>query len=132
MKVVIAGSASLQENIKIWIEYWDSKKDHSVLDYPKTIPQDNFDNLYSDVHKNFFKNITEADILFIANDKKKGINGYIGAETFAELGFGLAQKLVYGKNIKLILANMPAKEVACYGEIVLWKKLGWIDEILNH
>lgn len=132
MKVVIAGSASFQENIKKWIEYWNSKTGYSVLDYPKAIPQDNFDNLYPGVHKNFFKNITEADILFIANAEKKGINGYIGAETFAELGFGLAQKLVYGKNIKLILANMPAKEVACYDEIILWNKLGWIDEIMNH
>ena len=88
MKVVIAGSTSLPENIKKWIEYWNSKDGYSVLDYPKAIPQDNFDNLYPDVHKNFFKNITEADILFIANGEKKGINGYIGAETFAELGFG--------------------------------------------
>jgi len=131
MKVVIAGSANFQENIKNWIEYWNSKKDHLVLDYPKILPRDNFDNLYPSVHKNFFKNIIKADILFIANDKKEGIDGYIGAETFAELGFGLAQKLVYGKNIRLILANMPAKEVACYDEIVLWNKLGWIDEIMG-
>jgi hypothetical protein len=68
---------------------------------------------------------------FIANDQKNGIDGYIGAETFAELGFGLAQKLIYGKNIQLILAHMPTPEVACYTEIVLWKKLGWIDEILR-
>lgn len=131
MKVVIAGSSSLQENTKKWIEYWNNKTDYSVLDYPKAIPASNFENLYPDVHKNFFKNIIEADILFIANDDKKGISGYIGAETFAELVFGLAQKLLYQKNIKLILANMPAKEVACYEEIVLWKKLGWIDEIIG-
>lgn len=131
MKVVIAGSVKLQDEIEKWVQYWNNKEDYSVLDYPKTMPQDNFDVLYPDVHKNFFKNITEADILFVANERKDGVDGYIGAETFAELGFGLAQKLVYGKNIKLILANMPAKEVACYDEIVLWKKLGWIDEILG-
>jgi len=131
MKVVIAGSAKLQNEIKKWIGYWISKDNYSVLDYPKVIPQGNFEKIYPDVHKNFFKNMIAADILFIANDRKNGIEGYIGAETFAELGFGLAQKLVYGKNIKLILANMPAKEVACYDEIVLWKKLGWIDEILE-
>ncbi len=130
-KVVIAGSVKLQNEINKWIVYWNSKEGYSVLDYPKVIPQDNFEKLYSDIHKNFFKNIVEADVLFVANDKKNGIEGYIGAETFAELGFGLAQKLVNGKNIKLILANMPAKEVACYDEIVLWKKLGWIDEIIG-
>lgn len=131
MKVVIAGSVKLQNEMQKWIEYWNNKEGYSVLDYPKVIPQDDFENLYSKIHKNFFKNITEADLLFIANEKKNGIDGYIGAETFAELGFGLAQKLVNEKNIKLILANMPAKEVACYDEIVLWKKLGWIDDIIN-
>ena len=127
MKVVIAGSVKLQNEIGKWITYWNRKVGYSVLDYPKAIPQNNFKKLYPNIHKNFFKNITKADVLFVANDKKNGIDGYIGAETFAELGFGLAQKLVYGKNIKLILANMPAKEVACYNEIVLWKRLGWID-----
>lgn len=131
MKVVIAGSAKLQNEIKKWTEYWNSKEGYLVLDYPKSIPQDNFNKLYPDVHKDFFKSITEADILFIANEKKNGIEGYIGYETFAELGFGLAQKLVNGKNIKLILAHMPSKEVGCYDEIVLWQKLGWVDEIIE-
>lgn len=132
MKVVIAGSAKLQNEIQKWIQYWNNKDGYSVLDYPKTIPQENFDELYPDVHKNFFRSIVEADVLFVANDKKNGVDGYIGAETFAELGFGLAQKLVNGKNIKLALACMPSKEMACYDEIVLWKKLGWIDEIINY
>jgi hypothetical protein len=131
MKIVIAGSAKLQNEIQQWIDYWHAKDDCLILDYPKSIPQENFNNLYPDIHKNFFKNITEADILFIANEKKNGIDGYIGSETFAELSFGLAQKLVNGKDIKLILANMPAEEVACYDEIVLWRRLGWIDQILN-
>ena len=131
MKIVIAGSAKLQDEIKEWIQYWNSKDGCLVVNYPKELSQDNFEEQYPDVHRNFFKSIVEADVLFIANNKKNGIDGYIGAETFAELSFGLAQKLVYGKNIKLILANMPAKEVTCYDEIVLWKKLGWIDEILG-
>lgn len=131
MKVVIAGSAKLQDEIQKWINYWNSQDGYSVIDHPKVIPPGNFNNLYPDIHKNFFRNIMNTDVLFIANEKKNGIDGYIGAETFAELGFGLAQKLVNEKNIKLILANMPAREVACYDEIVLWQKLGWIDEILN-
>ncbi len=131
MKIVIAGSAILQKEIKQWITYWESVGDNSILDYPKEIPPIDFENLYPDIHKNFFKNIIEADLLFIANEKKNGIDGYIGAETFAELAFGLTQKLVYNKDIKLILAHMPAKEVACYDEIVLWLKLSWIDDILN-
>ena len=77
MKVVIAGSAKLQNEIQEWVAYWNKKDGCSVLNYPKIIPQDNFDNLYPDVHKTFFKNIAEADVLFIANDKKNEINGYI-------------------------------------------------------
>ena len=124
MKVVIAGSAGLQDEIQKWIQYWESKEGCSVINYPHEIPPDNFEALYPQVHTQFFKDITEADVLFITNEKKSGIDGYIGAETFSELGFGLAQNLVYGKNIKLILAYMPAKEIACYNEVVLWLKLG--------
>lgn len=129
MKIVIAGSAGLQDEIQKWIQYWNSKEGCEVLNYPRAIPRDDFERSYPEVHAQFFKDITEADVLFIANGKKNGIEGYIGAETFAELGFGLAQNLIYGKNIKLILAHMPAKEVACYNEIILWLKLGWIDLI---
>jgi hypothetical protein len=131
MKVVIAGSAKLQDEMKKWVEYWNGKEGHSVINHPRVIPEENFYDLYPDVHKQFFKDITEADILFVANGKRNGIEGYIGAETFAELAFGLAQKLLHGKDIKLILASMPDREVASYDEIVLWQKMGWIDEIIN-
>lgn len=130
MKIVIAGSAKLQTEIQQWVDYWNNQPDCRVINFPQQIPSENFEKLYPDVHTNFFKDITQADILFIANEEKNGISGYIGAETFAELGFGLAQKLVSGQNIKLIIAHLPAPEVQCYNEIILWLKLGWI-EILN-
>lgn len=82
--------------------------------------------LYPNVHKNFFEYITKTDILFIMNEDKNGISGYIGAETFAELTFGLAQKLVYNKEIELVILKMPSRKVQCYEEIDLWLKLGWI------
>lgn len=131
MKVVIAGSATLQDEIQKWISYWNGKEGYEVVNYPQAIPPDEFEKMYPKVHTQFFKDITDADVLFIANEKKNGIEGYIGAETFAELGFGLAQNLVYGKNIRLVLAHVPAKEVACHNEIVLWLKLGWIEIINN-
>lgn len=52
--------------------------------------------------------------------------GYIGAETFSELTFGLAQNLIYNKNIELVILKMPSIDVQCYDEICLWLKLGWI------
>lgn len=127
MKVVIAGSAKLQDEIQKWIQYWESKEGCSVINYPHAILKDDFENSYPEVHTNFVKDITETDVFFVANEKKNDIDGYIGAETFAELGFGLAQNLIYGKNIKLILAHMPTEEVASYDEIAFWLKLGWIE-----
>lgn len=124
-KIVIAGSAKLQDKINHWISYFD-KQNYKILDYPKTIEKEKFMNLYPDIHKNFFQNITQTDILFIMNEDKNNISGYIGAETFNELGFGLAQKLIYNKNIELIILKMPDKTVQCYEEINLWLKLGWI------
>ena len=65
-------------------------------------------------------------MLFIMNEDKDGKIGYIGAETFAELAFGLAQKLVYNKKIELVILKMPSENIQCYEEIKLWLKLGWI------
>lgn len=128
-KVVIAGSASVRNKINKWIEYWNGLDEYVVTVFPKPIPLDKLDSLYPKIYKDFFEKITEADILFIANEDKNDISGYIGAETFAELAFGVAQNLLDGKKIKIIIAKMPAKDVQCFDEITLWKRLGWISEI---
>lgn len=124
-KVVIVGSAKLQNNINYWKEKF-SNNNYEILDYPKAIEKERFMELYPNVHKEFFENITKTDMLFIMNENKNGKIGYIGAESFAELTFGLAQKLIYEKNIELVILKMPSKEVQCYEEIDLWLKLGWI------
>lgn len=123
-KVVIAGSAKLQNDINYWKEKFSNN--YEILDYPKAIEKERFMELYPNVHKEFFENITKTDMLFIMNENKNGKIGYIGAESFAELTFGLAQKLIYGKNIELVILKMPSKEIQCYEEINLWLKLGWI------
>lgn len=124
-KIVIVGSAKLQNDIKYWKQKF-SNDNYLVLDYPKVIEKEKFMEVYPDVHRAFFENITKTDALFVMNEDKDGKAGYIGAESFAELAFGLAQKLLYGKNIDLIVLKMPSKEVQCYEEIDLWLKLGWI------
>lgn len=123
-KIVISGSAKLQDNINYWKEHFN--KNYQVLDYPKAIDEKDFINLYPKIHKEFYENITKTDILFIMNEDKNNQVGYIGAAGFAELTFGLAQKLIYNKNIELIILKMPEKSVQCYDEICLWLKLGWI------
>lgn len=67
--------------------------------------------LYPNVHKIFFEKYTKTDRLFIMNEDKNGKIGYIGAESFTELTFGLIQKLIYGKNIDLVILKMPSKKV---------------------
>ena len=124
-KVVIVGSAKLQNNINYWKEKF-SNNNYEILDYPKAIEKERFMELYPNVHKEFFENITKTDMLFIMNEDKNGITGYIGAESFAELAFGLTQNLLYNKNIELVILKMPSPEVQCYDEIYLWLKLGWI------
>lgn len=124
-KVVIAGSASLQKEITHWISLWESKG-YEVLDYPTPISPDIFLEEYPQAHKDFFNNIENTDILFVMNENKNGITGYIGAESFAEMGFGVAQNLIHGKNIEVMLLQVPESAVQSHEEVELWLKLGWI------
>lgn len=124
-KVVIAGSSKLQKEVNIWLNYY-KRKNYEILDYPKLIDEKNFLEVYPNIHVQFLKNITNTDILFIMNEDKNGISGYIGYETYAELLFGISQKLIYNKDIELIILKMPSTDVGCYDEINLWLKLGWI------
>lgn len=125
MKIVIAGSAKLPDKINLWRTVFSNKK-YEILDYPKPIEECNFIELYPEIHKSFFENITKTDVLFIMNEDKNGIEGYIGAESYAELAFGLAQNLIYNKKIDLVILKMPSNKVQCYDEIKLWLELGWI------
>lgn len=124
-KIVISGSTKLRQEINYWINFFESRN-YEVLDYPKKINKTKFMEIYPNVHKEFFENITKADILFIMNENKDGKIGYIGSETFAELTFGLAQNLIYHKKIELLFLQMPGEDIYCYEEIKLWLSLGWI------
>lgn len=124
-KVVISGSSKLQDKINNWMEYFKDKN-YEILDYPRPIAEAQFMKEYPSVHKEFFENIIDTDMLFIMNEDKNNKVGYIGAATFAELTFGLAQKLIYNKKIELVILKMPSNDVLCYDEICLWLKLGWI------
>ena len=124
-KIVIAGSAKLQKEVEKWINFFESNN-YEILDYPRAIEESKFMELYPDIHTEFLENITIADILFIMNEDKNGKIGYVGYEAYAELLFGLSQKLIYNKNIELVILKMPSVDIGCYEEIDLWLKLGWI------
>ena len=125
-KLVIAGSASLQKSISKWIEFFE-KHGYKVLDYPSEIGEENFLKEYPKVHKTFFKNLMRTDILFVMNEDRNRIDGYIGAETFAELAFANILNVLGKNKIRILLLKMPSKEVQSYEEIALWLKLGWVE-----
>ena len=70
-KVVIAGSASLQDAMFRWKKYWEEKEHCVVLNFPQPIPPESFVVEYPKVHTDFFRDIERTDILFIANEEKK-------------------------------------------------------------
>lgn len=125
-KLVIAGSASLQKSISKWITFFE-ERGYQVLDYPLEIKKENFLEEYPKVHKTFFENLMKTDVLFVMNEDRKGIKGYIGAETFAELGFANILNVLGKAKIRIILLKMPSNEVQSYDEIALWLNLGWIE-----
>ena len=124
-KVVIAGSAKLQKEVDKWLKVFKNQN-YEILDYPRAIEESKFMELYPHIHTEFLENITKTDVLFLMNEDKNGIVGYIGYAAYAELLFGLSQKLIYNKNIELVIFKMPSRDVRCYEEIDLWLKLGWI------
>lgn len=125
--LVIIGSVSLdKEKINKWVDFWVDKG-FKVINFPQAIGKKDFFKKYPRVYKEWYVDFTKTDVLFVANEDRKGIKGYLGAETFAELAFTVAQKLLLKKKTKIILAKRPSKAVQCFDEIALWNKLGWIE-----
>jgi diphthamide synthase subunit DPH2 len=75
--------------------------------------------------KNFFiwehfGKIEDCDAILVTNGEKKGIQGYIGANTFLEMGIAMYLKK------KIFLVNPISPEVRGYEEI-----LGMLPVVLN-
>ncbi len=123
-KIIIAASAKFQDGILYWKNYF-KEKGYKVINYPKKINQEN-ELEYKTTYVNFLKSLNETDILFVVNEDKNNISGYIGAETFAELVFIVANNIVNNKSRQVWLLKMPSKNVQCYPEINNFIKLGWV------
>lgn len=123
--IVICGSAKNQEGISHWVEYWSKEGD--VLDWPRPINQADIATEYPRVFVDFYRSITNADIVFIANETRHGIEGYIGSGVFAEIAFAIAHREISGRLMRIILANDPSPSIQGYDEILLWKNIGWIE-----
>lgn len=123
-KIVIAGSTKFEKEINKWIEYFKNQN-YDVIAYPKKIDQSK-ELVYKDVYINFYKALDETDYLFIINEEKNGIKGYIGAQVYAEMSYIIVQNILQNKNKTIWILNEPSKKVASYNELINFIKLGWI------
>jgi len=100
-KVVISGSLLNEKKILYWVKYFE-EKGYEVINYPKKT-NENYIELYS----NFYKSIDEADILFIVNERKNNVDGYMGVSTYAELAHGIINKINENKDTEIYVLNKP-------------------------
>ncbi len=110
--ITIASSLTFIDKIK---EY---ENKFLELGYKVNIPFKEKGLYHQDIKK-FNTYVVDSNILFILNEKKEGIDGYIGNSVYSELIFALSLNVIYNKNIKIILLNMPSPKVNCYEEILM-------------
>lgn len=124
-KIIIAGSATFyKEALKLKQEL--ENKNYYVIDYPKKI-NDDIELEYKEAYETFYDNLSKTDDLLLINLDKKGIEGYIGYESFAELSNLVVKKIQINNEHKIYIYKMPSKEVGCYDEIMHFIELGYIE-----
>lgn len=124
-KIIIASSA------KFYKEAFELKsklenRGYEVIDYPRNI-NDNIQEEYKEAYERFYENLSKADDLLLLNLDKKGIEGYIGYESFAELSNMVVKKIQENNDHKIYVYKLPSKEVGCYDEIMHFLELGYIE-----
>lgn len=82
---------------------------------------------YKETYESFYENLNKTDDLLLLNLDKKGIKGYIGYKSFAELSFLVVKKIQNNPNHKIYIYKMPSEEVSCYEEINHFINLGYIE-----
>lgn len=138
-KVVVCGSISAADeilNVKGNLE----KRGYNV-DTPQAVLNDELADrrrasqsekakikIKNDVIRKYYKKIFKSDIVLVVNPTKKGVPGYIGGNTFLEMGFA------HVLNNKLYLLN-PVPNISYSDEIhamqplILFGDLGKITKV---
>lgn len=124
-KVVICSSLSFWDDIVLYKEKLE-KDGYSVIKHPEKLTGD-FLPAYKEAFTNHYKKIVETDVLFILNNNKNSIDGYIGPAVFAEIAFAVGLNRSHGKNIKVYCLNKFSENLPYYEELKYWLDLGWID-----
>ena len=115
----------MQDRIEYWVKYFKNLN-YDVLDYPKYIDPNEYENILPIIYKNFYTALENTDVYFLMNEEKDGIKGYIGASSIAELTYVVILNLIHNKDIEIYILNMPSEEVSCYDEVKFWLNMGWI------
>ena len=124
-KIIIVGSAAFyKEALKIKKEL--ENNNYNVIDYPRKI-NDDIELEYKEVYETFYENLSNTDDLLLLNLDKKGIEGYIGYESFAELSNLVVKKIQVNSDHRIYIYKMPSEEVGCYDEIKHFLELGYIE-----
>lgn len=142
-KLVISGSSKLYERALYWRGYFEGRG-YDVIDWPR--PLFEHEDLTSEVqpepglplgklvqpgdptyaegmikfHRQFYKHLDQTDVLFVMNEDKNGIEGYIGANTFSEINYIIVNNLNRGRKVEIHLLKLPSKQLGCYEEIKFW------------
>lgn len=98
MKIVICGSMSVHKKmseVKQILENMDHNVIMPSLENISSELDENGDTrrtahikIRDDLIRDYFKKIKWSDAVLIVNENKKGLDGYIGGNTFLEIGFG--------------------------------------------
>lgn len=142
-KLVISGSAKLHERALYWRGYFEGRG-YEVIDWPAPVSDEeetldepqaapglslgrwlksgdaDYAERLKKVYQRFYKNLDQADVLFVMNEDKNGIEGYIGPCVFAELTYVLMANMNRGHQTEIQLLQMPSKEQGCYEEVKFW------------
>ena len=124
-KIIIAGSATFYKEVLSLKEELETKN-YIVIDYPKKI-NDDIELEYKEAYETFYNNLSKTNDLLLLNLDKKGLEGYIGYESFAELSNLVVKKIQINNDHKIYIYKMPSKEVGCYDEIKHFLELGYIE-----
>lgn len=116
----------MRDEINKWLSYFQNRG-FEILNYPRQIKGNDFLEKFPSVHKDFYKALNETDILFVANEYKNNMEGYIGPAVFAEISFVMGLKLVNNKDIRIVLNKKPVPENHFYEDICLWLHNGWLE-----
>ena len=120
MKITLCSSA------KFFDKLWDIKKSLEEKGYEVLLPsmedfhhlgEDSLAKIQCDLITEHFNKIDQSQAIYVANYEKNGVAGYIGGNTFLEMG------LAFYKKIPIFLMNDIPQQISYREELVALKPI---------